>query len=113
MLVITYYDTAEGIPRMTKRISVREARVKFSDLIDAVVDSNEPVIIEHKGQPAAVLISPDQFERYREQIMGRFATALDELDRRNAGKQPDDVLRDVTALVEEVRQERHERAQQR
>lgn len=97
---------------MTKRMSVRDARANFSDLIGAVLYTNEPVVIERKGRPAAVVISPQQFARYQEQVMARLDRALDELDRRNTDKDPDGVLRDVTAIVEEVRQERYERRQQ-
>ena len=34
---------------------------------------------------------------------------IDEIRERNADKDPDEVLRDVTRIVEEVRQERYER----
>lgn len=98
---------------MTRRMSLREARARFADLVDAVFDSHEAVIIERKGQPVAVVLSPAQFDRYQAQVMDRFTKALDELDRRNADEEPDDVLREVTALVEEVRQEGYERARQR
>ncbi|MBI2861444.1 MAG: hypothetical protein HYX89_01345 [Chloroflexi bacterium] len=36
-------------------------------------------------------------------------SVLDRLAERNADKDPDEVLRDVTAVVEEVRRERYER----
>ncbi len=97
---------------VTKRMSVRDARANFSDLIGAVFYTNEPVVIERKGRPAAVVISPAQFERYQEQVMQRLDRTLDEIDRRNAGNDPDDVLRDVTEIVEAVRQERYDRRQQ-
>lgn len=55
---------------MTKRMSVRDARANFSDLIGAVLYTKEPVIIERKGRPAAVVISTEQFERYQDQVNG-------------------------------------------
>jgi hypothetical protein len=55
------------------------------------------------------MTSPEQFERYQRHVMGRFARALDEIDRRNTDADPDEVLREVTAIVEEVRQERYDR----
>ncbi len=45
-------DTAT--PRALKRIRAAEAKAKLGTLVANVVD---PVIIEHTGQPAAVLIS--------------------------------------------------------
>jgi len=97
---------------VTKRISVGEARANLSDLLGSVYYGKEPVIVERKGKPMAVLISPEQFERYQDQVMKRFDRALDELDRRNAGQDPDELLRDVTDIVEEVRQQRYERFHQ-
>lgn len=55
---------------VTKRMSVRDARANFSDLIGAVLYTKEPVIIERKGRPAAVVISTEQFERYQELVNG-------------------------------------------
>jgi prevent-host-death family protein len=109
---IPVYWEPEGGLAVTKRMSVRDARANFSDLIGSVYYTKEPVIIERKGKPAAVVISPEQYERYEQQVMERFERALDELHRRNADKDPDEVLRDVTEIVEEVRQERYDRRQQ-
>jgi hypothetical protein len=45
----------------------------------------------------------------REAIRARFWKAVEELWALNADKDPDEVLRDVTEAVEEVRRERRER----
>ena len=45
----------------------------------------------------------------REQAWRRFWAAVDRIRERNADKDPDEVCRDVTEVVEEVRQERYER----
>lgn len=44
----------------------------------------------------------------REAIFARFWQALERIWARNADKDPDEVLRDVTEAVEEVRQEQYE-----
>jgi hypothetical protein len=44
----------------------------------------------------------------REAIFARFWRAVEEIWAKNADKDPDEVLRDVTEVVEEVRQERYE-----
>ena len=97
-----------GAP-VTKRMSAKEARAKFGDVLGLVHDAKEPVVIEKKGKPMAVLISPDQYERFQEEVDRRFREAVTELRRRNADLDPDVVLRDVTEAVEEVRREQHER----
>jgi len=45
-------------------------------------------------------------------VMDRFREAMDELQRRNADKDPAEIEREITALVEEVRSERYERSLQ-
>ena len=96
---------------MTKRLSVREARANFSDLIGAVYYTREPVIVEKKGKPVVVMISPDQYAGFEQYVKSRFNDAVEELRRRNSDKDPDEVYREVTAIVEEVRQQQYDREQ--
>ena len=42
--------------------------MKLSGLIDAISSTDEEVVITRNGRPAAVLISPDEFESMRETI---------------------------------------------
>lgn len=92
---------------MVKRMSVKDARSNFSELLGIVFYTKEPVIIERKGKPFAVMISPEHYERLLEEAW----SVVDRIGERNADKDPDEVLRDVTAVVEEVRQERYEKRQ--
>lgn len=96
---------------VTKTMSVREARANFSDLLGLVHYTKEPVIVERKGKPFAVVISPEQYETIRQGIEGAWAT-IEKVQERNADQDPDEVLQDVTAVVEAVRQERHAKRQQ-
>ena len=51
-----------------KTLSLSEAKMKLSGLIDAISSNDEEVVITRNGRPAAVLISPDEFESMRETI---------------------------------------------
>ncbi len=93
---------------MVRRTSARDARAHFADLLGSVYYSREPVIVERKGKPVAVVISPHQYELMKREL-GRAWEAIEALQTRNAEQNPDEVLRDVTAVVEKVRQERYER----
>ncbi len=57
------------------------------------------------------MINSERDDSLREAIMERFREARDELQRLNADKDPEQVLRDVTEVVEEVRREQYERKQ--
>ncbi|HET8628786.1 MAG TPA: type II toxin-antitoxin system prevent-host-death family antitoxin [Thermomicrobiales bacterium] len=89
---------------MVKTMSARDVRAKFAGLLDAVSSTGEPVIAEKRGKPAAVFISPEEFVRYRQQMVERAWATIECLQERNADKDPEEVLRDVTAEVEAVRQ---------
>ena len=55
-----------------KTLSLSEAKMKLSALVDNVMATDEEVVITKNGAPAAVLVSPDEFESWRESIAVRF-----------------------------------------
>ena len=59
-----------------KTLSLSEAKMKLSSLIDAVQSTDEEVLITKNGAPAAVLLSPDEFESLKETIAVRSDAAL-------------------------------------
>ncbi|MCX6020363.1 MAG: type II toxin-antitoxin system Phd/YefM family antitoxin [Chloroflexi bacterium] len=91
---------------MTKRISSDEARAHFTDVLGSVFSTKEPIIVERNGKPLAVMISPEQYETMRQEI-DRAWRSIETVQQRNADKDADEVLRDITEAVEAVRQERY------
>ncbi len=59
-------------------ISVSEAKMKLSALVDSVNQTDEEVVITKNGRPVAVLVSPDEFESRRETLQVLFDTELTE-----------------------------------
>lgn len=59
-----------------KTLSVSEAKMKLSGLIDAVNATYEEVIITRNGRPAAVLVSPEEFGGLKETVAIRSDLAL-------------------------------------
>ena len=51
-----------------KTLSVSEAKMKLSGLIDTVNATDEEVMITKNGRPAAVLVSPEEFESLKETV---------------------------------------------
>ena len=49
-----------------KTLSLSEAKMKLSALIESVKTTDEEVIITKNGSPAAVLISSDEYESWQE-----------------------------------------------
>ena len=51
---------------MTKTLPLSEVKVKLSAIIAGVVRRSDEVIITRNGKPAAVLISADEYDSWRE-----------------------------------------------
>ncbi len=51
---------------MVKHMSSREARANFADLLGAVYYTGEAVVMEKKGKPVAVVISPTAYQAMQE-----------------------------------------------
>ena len=49
-----------------KTLPLAEAKAKLSRLIDQVAKLDEQIVITRNGRPAAVLVSPDEYEGWRE-----------------------------------------------
>ena len=75
-----------------KTLSLSEAKMKLSALIESIGITDEEVIITKNGRPAAVLVSPDEFQSWREtlvvrsdsELMEEINSGLDALKRKKA-----------------------------
>jgi antitoxin YefM len=54
-----------------KTLSLSEAKMKLSRLVESVSTTDEEIIITKNGAPAAVMISPDEFESWKETLAVR------------------------------------------
>jgi antitoxin YefM len=72
-----------------KTLSLSEAKMKLSGLVEAVSAADEEIMITKNGSPAAVLISPGEFESLKETIAVRSDAAL-----------MDEILKGVKSLKE-------------
>jgi len=59
-----------------KTLSLSEAKMKLSALVQGVIDTDEEIVITKNGAPAAVLISPDEFESLKETNVVRYDAGL-------------------------------------
>jgi antitoxin YefM len=68
MLNMTYIQINQNRGLNMKTLSLSEAKMKLSALIDSLGVTDEEVLITKNGRPAAVLVSPDEFESLRETL---------------------------------------------
>ncbi len=59
-----------------KTLSLSEAKIQLSKLVESVSGVDEEIVITKNGRPAAVLVSPDEFESWRETTNVRFDKEL-------------------------------------
>jgi prevent-host-death family protein len=59
-----------------KTISLSEAKLKLSGLVESVSATHEEIMITKNGFPAAVLISHDEFESLKDTIVVRSDESL-------------------------------------
>ena len=95
---------------MVRSISAGEAQASFAELLDLVHNTGEAVIVHREGRPCVAIVSAEQFVRSQEAQEWAWAV-IEQIQQRNADKDPDEVLADVTAEVEAVRREMYEERQ--
>jgi prevent-host-death family protein len=88
-------------------VNVTEARDNLSELLGRVKFGEDVVTVEKKGKPYAVIMSPDEYERYKDIARKALESTIEAIQAKNADADEDEVMEDVTQAVESVRQERY------
>jgi len=59
-----------------KTLPLSEVKMKLSALVDSVSATEQEVVITKNGRPVAVLVSPDEFEGWRETAAVKYDAEL-------------------------------------
>lgn len=94
---------------LTTRMSAAEVRNRFSDVVNRAYYKGEPTIVERQGKPMAVIINTEQYEQFQEQQKRELFKTIRAIQERNKDADPEEAYRDVTEVVEEVRQEAYDK----
>ena len=92
---------------MTNVVTVTQARDNLSEILGKVKFGEEIITIEKKGKPYAVIMSPEEYKRYKEVAKIALMETINKIQARNSQVSGEKVLKNVTQVVEEVRQERY------
>ena len=79
-----------------KTFTAKQARDNFTDILGMVYYGKEPVMVEKKGRPFAVVLDPTEFERYEEykqKARRRLGEIIDEIQAANKDKKYEEVLK--------------------
>src|SRR3712207_4926188 len=90
--ILIHYENSpfEGRIMVVKRYSSRDARANFSDILGLVYYTKEPGIVERRGKPYAVLISPKQYDAIQQED-ARSWQLIDAMRRQNAPFDTDEI----------------------
>lgn len=77
---------------LMETLSLSEVKIKLSQLVDKVNTTDEEILITKNGRPAAVLVSPGEFEGWTETLhirsdpdfFGEIQKGLKDLKQKNA-----------------------------
>jgi PHD/YefM family antitoxin component YafN of YafNO toxin-antitoxin module len=100
------------VPKHISNKEAKEAGDNFVDLLVSIHDTEEPLIIEKEDQPMVAVVSHEAFQKYeaiRKAVEKRFWNTVETIQTRNVDEDPDDLLNFITEIVDEVRQEQHEK----
>lgn len=89
------------MPKLPQIVPITDLRQDAAAVLDRVKGSAEPVVITQRGRAAAVLLSPEAYERSEQerQMLRHLARGEREM-RRNRGVDLDKVLAETDELLE-------------
>lgn len=96
---------------MTSTINVTQVRDNLSEILGRVKFGEEVVTIEKKGKPYAVIISPEEYKRYKDIAKKAFRTTVAKMQAKNAKTNAEEVLQDATKAVKQVRLKKYGRGE--
>ena len=94
---------------MTSVVNVTQVRDNLSEILGRVKFGEEIVTVEKKGKPYAVIMSPEEYAKYKEIAKKALMATVAKIQAKNVNVNEDEVIKDVTQAVEEVRQEMYVR----
>ena len=93
---------------MERIVGVTEFQRGFRAVFDEVVEKNVPCILTRGSRPRAVLISYEDFARFRDleerAVLARFDELVERMKQRNIDVSDEQLAADVDAAIAEVRQ---------
>ena len=82
-------------------VNVTQMRTKFSEILERVKFKKEIVIIKKNGKPYAVIMSTEEYKRYKDIAKEALMTTVVEIQAKNISTNEEEVIKDVAQVVEE------------
>jgi prevent-host-death family protein len=115
MYVLAYARTGTQEERrgaVIKRMSAKEARDRFAEILGDVHYGKNTIIVEKQGKPMVAVIDVEWYERLTAAWDEPFKV-LDKIWAKNQGKDLDQVQKDVAEAIAEVRAQARAKSRKR
>jgi prevent-host-death family protein len=90
-------------------VNVTQIRDNLAEILGRVKFGEEIVMVEKKGKPYAVIMSPEEYRRYKDIAKKAFQTTVAKIQAKNANTDEEEIRKDVNKAVEAVRLTRYGR----
>lgn len=91
-------------------ISARDIQRGYKKVFDTVKRTKKPVVVMANNNPQAAIISLEMLARYNRLFEEQeLWSAIDQIRAKNTDKNENEVMKDVTEAVEDVRQKIYEK----
>jgi prevent-host-death family protein len=97
---------------MVKRMSAKEARDRFAQVLGMVHYGKDTVIVEKQGKPVVAVIDVERYEQLKKSWDEPFKV-LDRIWARNRNKDLDQVQKDVAGAIAETRAQARTKSRKR
>ncbi|OGG02032.1 hypothetical protein A2W14_06350 [Candidatus Gottesmanbacteria bacterium RBG_16_37_8] len=90
-------------------ISARDIQRGYKKVFEKVRKTKRPVVVMSNNKPQAAIISLDMLDEYKQiKEDQKFFEVIEKIQARNIDKKEEEVMRDVTEAVKEVRKKIYE-----
>ena len=89
-------------------VNVTQVRDNLAEILGRVKFGEEVVTVEKKGKAYAIIMSPQEYKRYKEVAKKAFFATVTKIQAKNANSTIGEVMKDVTEATEDVRQQMYE-----
>ena len=92
-------------------VSARDIQRQYRKVFDKVKKTQKPVVVMSNNKPQAAIISLNMLEDYLNlQLEQATFTVINRIRQRNKAQKSDQVYKQITNIVEGVRQEKYEKS---
>lgn len=105
---MSFYDIIpDGGVNMLTKMTAKEARDNFTDLLGAVYYGRKPIAVEKKGRIFAIVVNPEEYQALKKAAKVRFFELVDDTQKINKEKNANRVMKDIASVATSIRSTRY------